>query len=148
MNETQQAIIPTLILLACSIGCAGTVAETDDSGETASRIWIAGFDGDTDGVFVAKSTPDDLALTMRREMSSSGWALRLDSVDVDPSSRRIVVQITEKAPEGMAAQVITPTEVEIPLGPLEPGAYFVEIWGRRAPADRHEPVYALVIRAR
>jgi hypothetical protein len=60
----------------------------------------------------------------------------------------VTAKITESPPEGIVAQVLTPATIEIPLGSVPPGAYFVEIWVRRDPAGSHEPLHALVINAR
>jgi hypothetical protein len=146
-QRRRHGIVCALVVLA-AIGCGGPVTRSaDGQGETASRIWLVGWEGEAGGVSVGSSQPPEFSLTLTREMPTPGWELRIDSVDVEAATRRIVVKITERGPQGMVAQVITPTDVEIPLGRLAPGGYFVEFWGRRDPGRAHEPAHAVVIRA-
>ena len=81
-------------------------------------------------------------------MPTPGWTFLIDSVEADAGSSRLTIKLTEVGPDGIVAQVLTPTRIEVPLGQFESGAYFVELWTRRDPAKPHQPGHALIILAR
>jgi hypothetical protein len=99
-------------------------------------------------VLVATSMPPQFEVVFVREMPTTGWDLSVDSVDVDEESGRIVAKLTEIAPTGMSAQVITSTNCRVPLGGLTRGVYSLELWLRRGVGRPHVLTQALVVRAR
>jgi hypothetical protein len=80
-------------------------------------------------------------------MPTPGFVLTVDSVEVDAATKRIVARITEVAPTGVSAQVITPTECQLPLGALASGRYVLELWTRRGSSGEHRLAQALVLAA-
>lgn len=98
-------------------------------------------------VQVATSMPPQFDLLLTRDMPTPGWALDVDDVAVDTKAGRILVRITEVAPEGIRTQVITPTPCRVPLGRLEPGVFALELWLRRGDGP-HVLAQVLVVRAR
>jgi hypothetical protein len=99
-------------------------------------------------IVVATSAPPQFDLMLERDMPTTGWALTVDAVEVDDESRRIVARISEIAPAGAAAQVITATPCRLPLGKLTRGLYVVEIWQRRGATDPYGLVQTMTLRAR
>ena len=99
-------------------------------------------------VLVGTSMPPQFEVVFVREMPTTGWDLSVDSVDVDEDSGRIVAKITEIAPTGMSAQMITSTNCRVPLGNLTRGVYSLELWLRRGVGRPHALTQALVLRSR
>lgn len=99
-------------------------------------------------VLVGESAPPQFEVVFVREMPSTGWDLTVDAVDVDEDAGRIVAKITEIAPTGMSAQVITPTTCRVPLENLHRGVYSLELWLRRGAGRPHVLTQALVLRSR
>jgi hypothetical protein len=99
-------------------------------------------------VIVDPSATPRFEIVLVREMPSTGWDLSVDSVDIDEDSGRIVARITEIAPAGMSAQVITPTSCRVPLENLPRGVYALELWLRRGAGRPHALTQALVLRSR
>ncbi|HXV76352.1 MAG TPA: protease complex subunit PrcB family protein [Candidatus Polarisedimenticolaceae bacterium] len=114
----------------------------------ASRMWIVGWEAERASVVTGEAAPVEFTLSIAREMPTPGWRLEVDAVEIDAGAHRIAVRVTERGPAGIVAQVITETPFEIPLGPIEPGSYFVEIWARPSSEVAHQPAHALVVRAR
>jgi hypothetical protein len=97
---------------------------------------------------MAKSMPPQFTLMLTREMPTPGWSFEVDDVDIDEDAGRIVARITEVAPDGMSAQVITDTPLRIPLGMIGKGRYLIEIHVRRGASGEHRLAQALVVDAR
>ncbi len=74
-------------------------------------------------VLVAMSMPPQFDVMLERNMPSTGWSLLVDAIEVDTGSGRIVARISEIAPTGAAAQMITATSCRLGLGKLSPGSY-------------------------
>lgn len=98
-------------------------------------------------VEMAKSLPPQFSLTLSREMPTPGFSFTVDSVEVDPEARRIVARVTEQAPKGMVAQVLTPAWFKLDLGAIEPGRYFLELYLRDDPGAKHRPAQAVLLDA-
>ncbi len=94
-----------------------------------------------------ESGPARFQIELKREMPTPGWRLNVDSVEVDEKSGRIVVRATEQPPEGMAAQVITPTPLTILLEPLARRIYTLEIRLRRGATGEYSPAQVMVLSA-
>ncbi len=94
-----------------------------------------------------ESVPARLLLRLTREMPTPRWRFEIDALETDEASRRVTVKVTEVRPEAPVAQMIASTVLEIPLGTLERGAWFVEVWLRRGPEAVHVPVYGLRVLA-
>ena len=114
----------------------------------AARAWIVEEEVNKVEIVAARTEPPTFTLVLVREMPTPGFTWRVDALDVDVRGRRITARLTESAPQGIVAQVITPTRFELPLGEIEPGSYFVELWSRRDAAGEHRPAHALVLEAR
>ena len=129
-----------------------TDAKSDDT--CPEQVPLAGAVSVLDGelrdlsVLTLESAPPQFVLRAVRTMPTPGWELRVDEVDeeVDARGRRVFVFLTEIAPQGIVAQVLTPTEVRIPLGPLSAGRHLVAIYARRG-EDEPELVESLVLDA-
>ena len=79
--------------------------------------------------------PGRFAIVLERDAPTPGWTAAVDEVGVDPDRGRIRVDLTESAPSGMVAQVITPLRVEVGIEAVPEGTYVLEVRSRRA-ADR------------
>lgn len=78
-----------------------------------------------------ESRPPQFDLVFRREMPTPGFTLHVDSIERVDDRGRIVARVTEVAPKGMVAQVITPTELRLSLGSVPQGRWVLEIHTRR-----------------
>jgi hypothetical protein len=94
-----------------------------------------------------KSMPPKFRLSLKQVMPSAGWSFDVDSVEVDAAAHRIVARVTVRRPEGMSAQVMTPTYLRLALGVLDPGRYFLELHSRDDPTQTHQPAQAFVLDA-
>ena len=137
-------------ILTWSILVAGIVAISCSvtSGGPASRMWIPDTRVKDAEVVADESKPAKFTLVVNREMPTPGWTFEIDTIEVDADAARVTVKLTEAAPDGIVAQVLTPGRIEVPLGTIEPGAYFVELWIRRQAGKPHQPGHALVVVAR
>lgn len=131
-------LISALLAVSCSVA----------SGGPAARVWVADTRIKAAEVVSDKSATATFTLVLERVMPTPGWTFKIDSVEADAASSRLTVKLTEVGPDGMVAQVLSPARIEIPLGQIEPGAYFVELWTRQSPAKPHQPGHALVVIAR
>ena len=118
------------------------------SGGPASRCWIPETRVQGAEIIAHKSTPPTFTLVIEQEMPTPGWTFEIDAVEFDEGAPRVTLKLTEMAPGGIVAQVLTGSRVEIPLGAIEAGAYFVELWTRRDAGKPHQPSHALLIVAR
>lgn len=113
----------------------------------ATRVVVADPAGIELEVHALAPSSAGFQLVIRRDLPSAGWGLRVDAVAVDPDAHRIEVRLTEIAPEGMAATVITRVEARAELGPLAVGRWFVEIRTRERDGGPYRPVHAAVLTA-
>ncbi len=141
------SVMQVLVSIAL-ISCVAAQDAEVSPAAAATKMWVPETGFERARVVAAKSMPPQFTLVMQREMPTPGWTFRIDSLDIDQQHRRIAVQLTEVAPTGITTQVITPTPLELPLGTVEPGHYFVELSTRRAVDQPHEPAHALVVIAR
>ncbi len=116
--------------LACAAG-AGATGGAAVANDVATRVAWDEQSFEPVRVRVLESDPPRFVLVWSREMPTPGYALRVDSVAVDDEAGRIVARISELAPSGMVAQVITRTELSIEVGPLPAGRYVVEVRSRK-----------------
>ena len=135
---TWSILVAGMVTISCSVTSAGP----------ASRMWIPDTRVQDAEVVADESEPTRFTLVVKREMPTPGWTFQIDSIEVDADTARVIVKLTEVAPGGIVAQVLTPARIEVPLSTIEPGAYFVELWIRRGAAKPHQPGHALVIVAR
>jgi hypothetical protein len=129
-------------LLSCVAGHAVTAA-----GQPATGLRVAEpafYDPET---VADESTPAHPRLRLTRNMPTPGWRFEIDALEIDEAARRVTVEVSEVRPEGLVAQMIAPTVLEIPLETLERGNWFVEIRLRRGPEATHVPVYGLRVLA-
>jgi len=135
---TWSILVAAMLAVSCSMAAGGP----------ASRVWAP--DTRVEGVEIvsAKSDPTNFTLLVKRMMPTPGWTFVVDAVEADTGASRLTVKLTEVGPDGIVAQVLTPAQIEIPLGQVAPGAYFVELWSRQTPAKPYQPAHSLVIIAR
>ena len=126
-------LVPTLTLLAALGATPGPV-----------RAALAASDYRVEKVAV-EGDPAHVVLTLRREMRTAGWDLRVEEVEPAIDDRTIRVRMVAVPPEGLAAQVITPREVRVDLGSLPPGRFVLEIWERTEGGGGSEPAHAEVL---
>lgn len=86
-------------------------------------------------------------VVFKRDMPTPGYRFEVDGVEVDTVAGRIEVRVTEVAPDGMVAQVITPAELAIQLGPLDVRTYVLEIRLRRRGESDYRLSHATVLSA-
>ena len=150
MHDVRRSI-PFLLFPLVSVALASPASPVPPEpprSPAATRVWLAGEDLTRVEFAADKSEPPRFTLAFVREMPTPGWTCHVDAVELDAPGRRISVRLTDVGPQGMTAQVITPTRFEVPLGSVAPGSYFVEIWTRRDPGRDHEPTQALIVTAR
>ena len=127
---------------------ASAVPPEPQASPRASRAWVVEEPVDKIEIVAAGTEPPTFTLVLVREMPTPGFTWRVDALDVDARSQRITARLTEIAPQGIVAQVITPTRFELPLHGLAVGSYFVELWTRRDASREHRPAHAIVLEAR
>jgi hypothetical protein len=142
MRKRYLALVPVLLLAAWGPVWSGGAS---DGPARALEMPEPAFQRPV--VNVLESHPVQFVLVFEQTMPTPGWTSTVDSVDVDGEAGRIVVRITQKAPEGIVAQVITPTKLRVPLGSLPRGRYVLELRTRRDEASGFQPVHALVVSA-
>lgn len=135
---TWTILVSAMLTVCCSVAAGGP----------ASRVWVPDTGVGAVEVVADKSDPTRFTLIVERDMPTPGWTFLVDSVEADAGSSRLTIKLTEVGPGGMVAQVLTSARIEVPLGQVESGAYFVELWTRRDPAKPHQPGQALIIVAR
>jgi hypothetical protein len=118
------------------------------SGGGATKAWVAETEVEKVEVVKNDSGAAGFTLVLEKEMPTPGWTFVVDSVETDAAASRLTAKLTEVGPDGIVAQVLTSARIEIPLGSIEPGAYFVEIWTRRNTQGKHQPGLALIVVAR
>jgi len=128
------------------VSVTGAATQGDVQKATAVNVRASGFFNPR--IVTLRSMPPQFRLTLTHEMPSAGWTFNVDDVEVNPTDKQITVRVTRHAPEGVAAQVITPVEVHIALGDLEIGQYFLELWGRDVGAASYWPEGAFVLEAK
>jgi hypothetical protein len=141
----MRRILWSLSLCTLALAVAGEPGPTETS---ATSLTIAEPAFRDPQVLVAMSMPPQFDLVLDRDMPTPGWSFTVDEVAVDLEHGRIVARISEVAPQGASAQVITETTCRVPLGKLPGGTYWLELWLRRGTALPHTPAQALVIHAR
>ncbi|MCS6914915.1 MAG: hypothetical protein RMK29_11255 [Myxococcales bacterium] len=100
-------------------------------------------------VEVLEDQPPQFVLRGVRTMPTPGWKLCVDRVDkdIDASGMRLGAYLTDIPPKGIVPQVLSPTEVRIPLGPLPLGRHLVSIFSRREEEATYRLLHALVVEA-
>ena len=145
-----QGPVPLRLALLAGLALAVPASAAPPEPQTsprASRAWVVEEEVDKIEIVAARTEPPTFTLVLVREMPTPGFTWRIDSLDVDAPNRRITARLSEIAPQGIVAQVITPTRFELPLGELAAGSYFVELWTRRDVSREHRPSHALVLEA-
>ncbi len=113
-------------------------------GQMANNLQVAETPFTNPQVMMAKSLPPAFFLSLVREMPTPGWSFEVDSVEREGD--RIVARVTEKRPDGMAAQVMTPTSLRVPLGRLPTGMFLLIIETRRD-EETYRPIQGLIVEA-
>jgi hypothetical protein len=136
-----------LVLGGMLLGCAAAVHGDPEAAGATALTFIEGSFASPQ-VTSDPSGPGRFTVSFEREMPTPGWRFEIDAVEIDPDSGRIEARISEIAPDGITSQVLTKARCSIPLGPLPPGRFVLEIRSRRGTSAPHEPVQAFVIHAR
>ncbi len=134
-----------ILTLLAALAVAGPPGEPPPEKATVARVRPAAKEEPR--ILAMKSMPPRFRIVTIRDLPSAGWKRVADDVDVDESAGRIVVRATDHAPDGMAAQVITPTTLAFHVGALTPGAYVVEVRARMGTEEPYRAVDAFVIEA-
>jgi len=135
---------PLHLLLAAVLTAAVAVAGQNQRA-TSMNVREAKFYAPE--IVMLKTMPPQFELALGRDMPTPGWKFVVDAVDIDEAAGRITVRVTEHRPEGMVAQVITPSKLNVSLGTLAPGHYVLEIWSRRSTSAKHTPIQAFILDA-
>ena len=136
---------PLLVLLLL-VGPAFAAAEPAEASAKSLAVVRPTFTEPE--VVLLKTLPPGFELVLVRNMPSPGWQFEIDALEVNTDSGRIVARVTEVRPEGMVAQVISPTRLKLPLGKLAAGYYVLELWTRRGTDREHVPAHAMILHAR
>jgi hypothetical protein len=151
MNRTSRFAVVGMALAA--LCCTAKYAQAPQAPQARKtpkamqlRVTPAAFG--TPRVHMAKSMPPQFTLALSREMPTPGWTFSVDEIEVDETSRRIIAKVTQTAPEGMTAQVLTPTWLNLDLGTIDPGRYFLELYVRDAAGAKHLPAHAVLLEAK
>jgi hypothetical protein len=99
-------------------------------------------------IVTLESDPHRFELVFQCDAPTPGWVFRVDGVEVDEESRRIVANVTQVGPEGIVATVITKCTLTIPLENLAPGPYLLEIRTRRGESGSYGPYHTVMLLAR
>lgn len=140
----SSCLCATLVALACLAAPAGGDVTPDDA---ATRLFVPESRFGELSVAASKSMPPQFVLQLEREMPTPGWGFEVDSVQVDPATRRILAKVSEIPPSGMTAQVITRATIEIDVGRLGKGGWILELHLRRGREGDHGLAYARVLGA-
>lgn len=138
--------IAVLSVVVPALACVHAGPGGDGPAATVLSFAPKGLEGPR--VIAAMSMPPQFEIVFERAMPTPGWRIVVDSVEVDGERARIVAKLSEIAPEGMVAQVITKTQGRIPLGELQAGSYVLEVWMRRGTTTPHALTQAFVLTAR
>jgi hypothetical protein len=123
------AVLPVAMLVACAAGY------TKDPSRPAAALDWARPTLEGAEIHVLESDPPRFELVLTREMPTPGYRFEIDSLEVDAEAGRIVAKVTDVPPDGMVAQVITPTRLRLSLGTLPVGRYVLEIRTCRGTGD-------------
>jgi hypothetical protein len=93
------------------------------------------------------AAPGRFSIVLERDAPTPGWTAVVDEVGVDPERGRIHIDLTETAPSGMVAQVITPLRVEVEIEAVPEGTYVLEVRSRRTADRPFRTVHASVLSA-
>lgn len=140
-----------LLILAC-LSCSAFVPAVGQSGSSATpakslRV-VAGEIESSLSFKPSDETDSDaprFVALWQRQMPTPGWTFEIDDTQVE--GHRIIVRMTEVAPSGMSAQVMTRTTVKVAIGAVPRGRYVLEIQSRRDGSKPHQPVYAAIVNA-
>jgi hypothetical protein len=98
-------------------------------------------------IVAAKSMPPQFQIVLTRDMPTAGWNLEVDALEVDEEARRIVARISERGPQGVSAQVVTPAKLHLEVGTLDSGPWLLEIRSRRSAEGPYGLVFAELLAA-
>ncbi len=85
-----------------------------------------------------ESAPPQFAVILTVAMPTPGWKVKVDKVSAADAAKRIQIYITGERPVGMTPQVITNTDIRVPLGVLPKGNYLLDVFGRYDAGEAHE----------
>ena len=94
-----------------------------------------------------ESAPPQFAVILTVAMPTPGWKLTVDKIGASDAHKRIRVDLTGKLPKGMWPQVITNTDIRVPLGVLPKGNYLLDVFGRYDAGQAHQRKGVVLVRA-
>ncbi len=126
--------VPLTVLLAGATAPEPRAPAADEAATAlrAAANWVGPL-----SIEVMESHPLQFAVNTTVPMPTPGWTLRVDRVTAADPDGRIRAWVTEIAPDGMVAQVITDTPLRIAIGVLPPGSLVLEISTRRGEAGSY-----------
>jgi len=126
----MMARVTTALGCCAALACVAAGPGPGPADSPAARAAVAEPPFEVVGVVPATDGPGRFDLVLRKTMRTAGWDLAVESVDPAPApdgTDRLRVDLVEVPPAGMVAQVLTPQEVRVALGPLAPGRHVVEV---------------------
>ncbi len=135
----MRMLIVTCLLLCTACVAASAQRDNRNEGEVAGEEpryamslnarenWVEGVD-----IVMGKSMPPVFAASVRVQMPTPGWTLKVDEISKPDAQGRIQVKVTATAPEGIVAQVLATETVNVSLGKIKPGEYLLEMLYRKA----------------
>ena len=147
-------LVATCVLLTM-FACRGASDDSSSNEPTmATSITVTGAGAEPGTAFYAplvevmESMPVQFAISLTREMPMPGCEVIPGSINIDKATKRIVVKMHEKQPDGAGLMVMTPTKVRLSFGSLETGAYSLDLLLRVSGSEKHEKVQTLTLTAR
>ena len=139
---TRFKVLPVALILVAAVGtCQVTLA---GKAKRLVRPEASFYELE---IAAAKSMPPQFQLVLTRDMPTTGWSLDVDTLNVDEEARRIVARISERGPDAVSAQVMTPTQLRLDVGTLDSGPWLLEIRSRRGAEDPYRLVFVELLAA-
>jgi len=115
--------------------------------DTALRMEPAPRLAESVSVETTGRCPPSFLLKMELSMPTPGWKLAVDDVFGPDEEGRFRIRVTGTPPQGIVAQVVTGTPVEVHLPSVRKGRYLVDLFYRARPDGRHARFDAFVLQA-
>ena len=94
-----------------------------------------------------ESMPPQFAVILTVAMPTPGWKLTVDKLSAADADKRIRVDLRGKRPDGAWPQVITNTDVRVPLGVLPKGRYLLDVFGRYDAGEAYQRRGVVMVQA-
>ena len=136
------AIIILLIFLAQQVYGASRKASKGAMHLVQMENWVQEVK-----IRTMESAPPQFAVILTVAMPTPGWKLTVDKVSAPDAEKRIRVDLGGKRPDGAWPQVITNTDIRVPLGVLPKGNYLLDVFGRYDAGKAHERKGVVLVQA-